>query len=389
MADERINITDLRKAISKQMSLPEETASKFLAALFPAILEGLKADKSVRISGLGVFKLVWVEPRKSVNINTGESIMLEGYNKLTFQPESYIREQINEPFAGLEAVRVDENGHPLDPQSTLPGIDPRVRFGEQADEIKGILADLGQDTDSTELRNYGVTEKPDVEKNPEEQDTPQKPEKQDVEEKAARESEKVVVPSTKEDEKVASKTKEDKKPAENVKERKPLRGWVIAVVTIAVLLVMLVVGYFVLVNKLENWADSLGKKAQAEAVVAEEEAEMLEMEFLQPMDSAGENVNVNQNQNENPNANVNDNQNQNENLNENLDEGEEEVFQPTLLAIETVRSGSRLAQISRKYYGTPDHWEDIYEANKDVIDDPNHLKSGTKLKIPKLSESGK
>lgn len=337
MADEKLNLTDLRKTISKQMSLPEETASKFLAALFPTIIEGLKKDKSVRISGLGIFKLVWVAPRKSVNINTGESIMLEGYNKLTFLPESYIREQINEPFAGLEAVRVDENGQPLDPQSTLPGTDPLVRFGKQADEIKGILADLGQDTEF-------VDELPAEDEVPEVEKTPKKPIDKPVE-----------------------------KPVENsaekpLEKRKPFRGWVVAVATIVVLLVMLVVGYFVLVNKLENWADSLGQKADVESIIEpEEEAEVLDLEPLQPMDSIAADSTV-------------------EEVAEHQEEQveAEASFQPSLLAVETVKSGSRLAQISRKYYGSPDYWEVIYEANKDVIDDPNHLRAGVKLRIPKL-----
>ena len=337
MTDEKITISDIRKAISKQMSLPEETASRFLAALFPTIIDGLKADKVVRLSGLGSFKLVWVEPRKSVNIQTGESIMLDGYNKLTFIPESYIREQINEPFAGLEAVQVDENGQPLDPQSVLPGIDPRVRFGEQADEIKGILADI-EDIGNTPEPNTQL--EPIASKEPEtslEAPTPQ--------------------------------------PAKS-KEPSRFRPWLVALITILILTAMLVAGYFILVDKLEDWANSLNQPTEEFVGQPEEETEMLEIEPLQPIDSL-----------------------QDDSL---QDEDSLLTFEPLLpapvaidgeriydsfFAIETVRPGSRLVQIARRYYGNKDLWVFIYEANKDVIKDPSNLKADTRVKIPKLPDS--
>ena len=345
MADDKLTTTELRKTISKQMSLPEETASRFLAALVPAIMEGLQTDGLVRISGLGTFKLVQIAPRKSVNIHSGETIVLDGYNKVTFVPESYIREQINEPFADLEAVRVDENGQPLDPNSTLPGIDPRERFNKQADEIKGILAEMSE---------MGMTdfEQPE-EETPAEPVLPAEP----VEETPAE----PVKP------KKAQKPKKQAAPEQPAEPKKPEEpkghGWVVALVTILVLLAMLVAGYFFLVNKLENWANQLGTQEDEFLLPEEEtEAEILEMEPLLPIDSAT----------------LSADSAATETITEDT------VYQPTILAIETVKAGSRLAQIARRYYGDPDKWEVIYEANKEVIKDPNNLQAGTKLRIPKL-----
>ena len=338
MAEDKLTITELKKTISKQMSLPEEKASSFLAALVPAIMEGLRTDQQVRISGLGTFKLVRIAPRKSVNVNTGESIILDGYNKVTFVPESYIREQINEPFADLEAVRVDENGQPLDPQSTLPGIDPRARFDEQADEIKSILAEL--DT---------VAE-------------PKKEAKKEVKEPEASKAEEAVpAPKPKKSaKKPATKKAEPVAPAEPEQQPGRFRGWVVALITVLVLLIMLVAGYFVLVNKLESWADKLGTQQEEEEMLeAEEEAEMLEIEPLLPIDSVAVQT-------------------------DSLTVQEDTTYEPTILGIETVQAGSRLAQIARRYYGDPNKWTVIYEENKSVIKDPNNLQAGTKLRIPKL-----
>lgn len=390
MAEEKITITDLRKTISKQMSLSEDKASRFLAALIPAIIEGLKRDKLVRISGLGTFKLVWVEPRKSVNIQTGEDILLDGYNKLTFIPESYIREQINEPYSGLEAVRVDEHGQPLDPQSTLPGTDMFNLLTQQANEIKDILADLGQETDETEEKADNLLPLTEPDKPAETKEanktgktgktsktsktsdttttgdtttTPQKPAKKD---KPADK------PKSKPAEKPAEKPVEKpiEQPVEPAKEpeeetSRPFRGWLVALVTVLVLLGMLVAGYFILVDKLEDWANSLNNPEDEELFIEpEEQTEMLEIEPLQPMDSdslaMADSVMA--------------------------EEPVTPPYQPTLLGIEEVRAGSRLAQIARRYYNDPEKWVIIYEANKDVIKDPNHLQAGTKLKIPMLTK---
>lgn len=341
MAEDKLTRTDLRKAISKQMSLPEETAIRFLAAIVPSIMEGLKTDGQVRINGLGTFKLVKIAPRKSVNINTGENIVLDGYNKVTFVPESYIREQINEPFADLEAVRVDENGQPLDPESTLPGVDPRERFDEQANEIKGILEEMNK-------LNQREPKKPKEAPKPETPEVPKEPKK----------PAKPAAPK---------KPKEEPKKAPAPDEPGKYHGWIVALVTILILLVMLIVSYFVLVNRLENWANHLGEQSnEAEFLRAQEEAEMLDIEPLLPFDSTAPTVDSAVVPEENEVA------------------GEDTTYQPTIIAIETVKDGSRLAQIARRYYGDPDEWVVIYEENKEVIKDPNNLRSGTKLRIPKL-----
>ena len=372
MSEEKLTISELRKTISKQMSLPEETASRFLAALFPTIIEGLHQDGQVRIGGLGTFRIVHIAPRKSVNVNTGESIMLDGYDKVTFLPESYIREQINEPFSDLEPIRVDMDGKPLDPQSKLPGIDPRARFDEQADEIKSILAELGEKTPTTaEGDLYPETTSLDATI---EHDSP-------VQEDSPRQETTQVQETTKstqtpeEQPSQPSQTPEEQPSQPSQTTETPdgssgFHGWRVALVTILILLAMLVAGYFVLVNKLESWANSLGFHAEEEEFLdLEAESEMLAPEPLLPFDSAvtehtdsaaiqsGDSITA---------------------------EVEDTTFQPTILGIETVQEGSRLAQIARRYYGDPDKWTVIYEANKNVIKDPNNLKAGTKLQIPRL-----
>lgn len=353
MAEEKLTINELKRIISKQMSFPEETASRFLNALIPAIIDGLRTDQQVRISGLGSFKLVRIAPRKSVNVNTGESILLDGYNKVTFVPESYIREQINEPFADMEIVHVDEKGQPLDPQSTLPGIDPMHRLDIQATEIKNILAELDKQNEEHAAKKEQKREqqKKEAKKTPDEQaaNQPDKPAKKPSKKRIK----KMVTPEQKE-----YHTEYHRKPSR-------FNGWLVALITMLVLLAMLVVGYFVLVNKLEDWAGKLGMRADDEELFTPEpEVEVLDIEPLLPIDTMV------------PDSLAKDT----------LVAADTLKPEPTLLGIETVKAGSRLAQIARRYYGDPNKWTIIYDENKDEIRDPNNLKAGTRLRIPKLKD---
>ena len=134
MANEKLTWLELRKAVAEYAHISEQEAGQFLNALLDGVIEGLKADKQVKVKGLGSFSLKAVAPRKSVNIATGETFTIEGYNKLTFSAESLLKESVEkrleQPQTG--AILTELNNDPL------------KKLGEQADEIVDILADLGQ-----------------------------------------------------------------------------------------------------------------------------------------------------------------------------------------------------------------------------------------------------
>ena len=134
MANDKLTWTELRKAVAEYANTSEQEAGQFLNALLGGIVEGLKADKQVKIKGLGSFALKAIAPRKSVNIATGEAFTIEGYNKLTFSAESMLKESVEKRLEQpkTEAVMAEINN------------DPIKKLGEQADEIVDILAELGQ-----------------------------------------------------------------------------------------------------------------------------------------------------------------------------------------------------------------------------------------------------
>ena len=134
MANDKLTWTELRKTVAEYANTSEQEAGQFLSALLEGVVEGLKTDKQVKIKGLGSFALKPVAPRKSVNIATGETFTIEGYNKLTFSAESMLKESVEKR---LEQPKTEALMAELNP-------DPLKKLGEQANEIVDILAELGQ-----------------------------------------------------------------------------------------------------------------------------------------------------------------------------------------------------------------------------------------------------
>lgn len=107
--NEKINIQDLSSMLVSQNALTKEEADNFIREFFALIVSALDRDKYVKIKGLGVFKLIEVEARESMNINTKERFEIPGYTKVSFTPDASLRDTINKPFAHFETVILNEN----------------------------------------------------------------------------------------------------------------------------------------------------------------------------------------------------------------------------------------------------------------------------------------
>lgn len=102
------DIKDLARQLSEQYELSKEDAEKFVEQMFAVLNEGLHYDKQVKVKGLGTFKVMSVAPRKSVNVQTGEPIIIEGREKISFTPDASMRDAVNRPFAQFETVVLNE-----------------------------------------------------------------------------------------------------------------------------------------------------------------------------------------------------------------------------------------------------------------------------------------
>ena len=80
----------------------------FVTVLFDVVATGLETDRQVKIKGLGTFKVIDVRDRESVNVNTGERIIIDGRSKITFTPDAIMRDLVNRPFAQFETVVIND-----------------------------------------------------------------------------------------------------------------------------------------------------------------------------------------------------------------------------------------------------------------------------------------
>ena len=351
MAD-KLSWTDLRRVLAARAGVNEKQAAAFLNAIQSQLVEALKNDKQVKINGLGTFKVQAVAPRKSVNVNTGEEIMIEGYSKLVFAPEAGVKELVEKSVLS-SAEPTAESEQPKE-------IDPLKKLGAQAEEIVDILGDLGQ--------------------SPKEEVKEPEPEpvavETAVEEPAVEEP--VVVP--------------EPEPVIVAKEPKKTHFLRDTLICVVVLLMLLLVGYFFLRHQLGNILQSLIQPNETELVAdTTETALSVEDEQVEVPKEPAPEVELNE-------------ATENEDL-ENIPEGripKEQIMAewmeasrsvspadgkyPELITTEAMHEASRLTWMAKRYYGAKIYWPYLYDANRDVIKNANSIEVGTPIRVPKLTK---
>ena len=103
-----IKLHDFAARLAEKHSLSQEEVERFLSQMVHVMGEGLRSDKTLKIKGLGTFKVVPVNARESVDVNTGERIRIEGREKVSFTPETVMRDLVNKPFAQFETVVLND-----------------------------------------------------------------------------------------------------------------------------------------------------------------------------------------------------------------------------------------------------------------------------------------
>lgn len=108
--NEKLYKEELRNILKHEYGMSEREAADALNKFFGLIAKALEEERYVKIKGLGIFKLIDVESRKSVDVNTGKSIEIPGHRKVSYSVDSALKELINRPFAHFETVELkDEN----------------------------------------------------------------------------------------------------------------------------------------------------------------------------------------------------------------------------------------------------------------------------------------
>ena len=145
----------ISSALAKQHNLSADDAAAFVDAFFDIISSELKNGNQVKIKGLGTFKVQAVKPRESVNVNTGERVLIEGHDKISFTPDTVMKELVNKPFSQFETVVIND------------GVDTeeleRIPAEDSSDEVKSELDDDATTKNTSEEKILVGEERTEVE----------------------------------------------------------------------------------------------------------------------------------------------------------------------------------------------------------------------------------
>ena len=333
MANEKMTWSELRKAVAEMAGTSEQEATTFLNALVEAILTGLKEDQQVKVKGIGTFALKAMAARKSVNIATGEEFTIEGYNKLTFSAEASLKESVEKR---LETPQTVETVKELTS-------DPLKKLGEQAEEIVDILADLGQAVNTTENGKV-KTENGKVEPA---EEVIEKPVEETIEEPIEETVEETTEEIIEEGKPIAEKTTQEP----TCKPTGKCHKWICWLIGAILLIGIIGTGVYFRATLQQWWQCMQDCQPVMEVEEVQEGSGSSEVQEVQEVALADQ-----------PREYVN------------------------FIGIERVGQDSRLAWIAYKYYAQKDLWVFIYEANRDIIKHPTHVRPGQHIRIPELDE---
>lgn len=127
----KVSIQELAALLVDRAGLNKKEATTFIGAIFDLVQQALETEKIVKIKGLGTFKIIDVDDRESVNVNTGERVLIEGHGKITFAPDSIIKELVNKPFSQFDTVVLNDGVDfddlpPESPQNSEPVMQPVI-----------------------------------------------------------------------------------------------------------------------------------------------------------------------------------------------------------------------------------------------------------------------
>ena len=351
----RLAIQDLAGLLAEYTGKDKNSSERFLREFIAVVSEGVYTDKLVKVKGLGTFKIIPVEKRESIHVNTGERFVIPEHYKFSFLPDKELRELVNKPFSFFETTELRENVDFTDMDVVLDEPDIKETEDESIEEMIPEEKHLPEEEPvvfSEEGSAVPPEEDPVVFSEEEPAGQP--------EDEGMNTLEPVV------DERSDSSGPDS--PSEEVEtgpdaERKKPRTKRIAVVSMFVFLLMLFnIGlylnrtYFFEKEKESLRIDTVFPKGETVATEAVPDTTIV---FANEDSSQT----VGETTVENP-------------------EVEPEATSPKVIARVKIEPGSRLTLISLKYYGSKLFWVYLYEYNRAVITDPNNVPIGTVIEVP-------
>ena len=104
----KLTIQEVAKILTEKNGLTSREANSFATEMFSIILQRLQEGDMVKVKGLGTFKIINVEARESVSVRTGERVVIDSHSKVSFTPDTLMRELVNKPFSQFETVILND-----------------------------------------------------------------------------------------------------------------------------------------------------------------------------------------------------------------------------------------------------------------------------------------
>lgn len=351
----RLAIQDLAGLLAEYTGKDKNSSERFLREFIAVVSEGVYTDKLVKVKGIGTFKIIPVEKRESIHVNTGERFVIPEHYKFSFLPDKELRELVNKPFSFFETTELRENVDFTDMDVVLDEPDIKETEDESIEEMIPEEKHLPKE-EPVVFSEEGSAVPP--EEDPvvfSEEEPAGQPEDEGMD---------TLEPVVDEH----SDSSGPDSPSEEVEtgpdaERKKPRTKRIAVVSMFVFLLMLFnIGlylnraYFFKKGKEPLRIDTVFPKGETVATEAVPDTTIV---FANEDSSQT----VGETTVENP-------------------EVEPEATSPKVIARVKIEPGSRLTLISLKYYGSKLFWVYLYEYNRAVITDPNNVPIGTVIEVP-------
>ncbi|MDE7346861.1 MAG: HU family DNA-binding protein [Muribaculaceae bacterium] len=370
--NDKITFPRLSAMLADQSGRSKRFSEDFLREFFALISESLENGDSIKIKGLGTFRLSRVEPRRSVDVTTGQPMEISGHSKVVFIPSKELAEAVNSPFEAFTAIEISDDAD----ISQLMSKD-EIDLGDTSDEPSNSIASFVTEEETNEMSNDNEEILPNAEE--EAHDTEENigvGGKDEIPKDLAAPNEGLETPN--EEEEVDHENAEEGEVEESEEEQEyitpPKRKWgKIAAVSFAVVLIALFatigIWYFFATddfNRVFNkYRTNITKLTTDKPVAlnANSSAETGSRVMEEGINTSVDSLSL-------------------------TDEAEVPTAPSDALVYDTISTTRYLTSMARTHYGNFNFWPYIYEENKAILGHPDRIRPGTPVVIPKLSKYG-
>lgn len=137
----KLTLNNIAKVLVEKNGLEPKEAMMFTTAMFDLIHDRLNEEGIVKVKGLGTFKMIRVEARESINVRTGERVLIDSHAKITFTPDAVMKELVNKPFSQFETVVLNDDVEFTDMKSEETT--DETNNSEQSESLVDVVSEGG------------------------------------------------------------------------------------------------------------------------------------------------------------------------------------------------------------------------------------------------------